>query len=58
MQTIIVAVIVLVAAVLVARRLYRTFRSGGTEGCGCSSCTQCDVQSACDLEQNKHTEER
>ncbi|MBS3779851.1 MAG: FeoB-associated Cys-rich membrane protein [Desulfovermiculus sp.] len=57
MQKIIVAVIVLIAAIVVGRRLYKTFRSGGAEGCGCSSCSNCDVQSTCNLEQKQNEEE-
>ncbi len=57
MQKVIVLVIILVAALVVGRRLYRTFRSGGAEGCGCSSCSHCDVQSTCTLEEKTNDDE-
>ena len=57
MQKVIVLVIILVAALVVGRRLYRTFRSKGAEGCGCSSCSQCDVQSTCTLEEKTNDDE-
>ncbi|MDZ7760654.1 MAG: FeoB-associated Cys-rich membrane protein [Desulfovermiculus sp.] len=57
MQKVLVAIIVLIAAIVVGRRLYRTFR-GGSDACGCSGCSQCEVQSTCHLEQNQHTDER
>ena len=44
MQKIIVAVIVLIAAIFVARRLYKAFRSQGADACGCSGCSKCDLQ--------------
>jgi len=51
MQKIIVAVIVLIAAIFVARRLYKAFRSQGADDtCGCSGCSKCDIQSTCSLE--------
>lgn len=52
MQKLIVAIIVLIAAIVVARRLYMTFRSKDTQGCGCSGCSSCDVQSTCTLDQH------
>ncbi len=52
MQKLIVAIIVLIAAIAVARRLYMTFRSDSIQGCGCSGCSQCDVQSTCTLDQH------
>ncbi len=50
MQKLIVAVIVLIAAIFVARRLYKAFRSKGADACGCSGCSKCDIQSTCSLE--------
>ncbi|MFO7803867.1 MAG: FeoB-associated Cys-rich membrane protein [Desulfovermiculus sp.] len=50
MQKLIVAVIVLIAAIFVARRLYKAFRSQGADACGCSGCSKCDVQASCTLE--------
>ena len=52
MQKLLVAIIVLIAAIVVARRLYITFRSKGTQGCGCSGCSSCDIQSTCTLDQH------
>jgi flagellar basal body-associated protein FliL len=52
MQKLIVAIIVLIAAIVVARRLYMTFRSKGTQSCGCSGCSSCDVQPTCTLDQH------
>ncbi|WP_084288202.1 FeoB-associated Cys-rich membrane protein [Desulfovermiculus halophilus] len=49
MQKLIVAGIVLVAAIVVVRRLYRTFSRSGQAECGCSGCSQCSVQSECTI---------
>jgi hypothetical protein len=57
MQKVIVLIIILAAALAVGRRLYRTFRSKGAEGCGCSNCSQCDVQSTCTLEEKTNDDE-
>ncbi len=52
MQKLIVWIVVLIAAIVLVRRLYITFRSSGQEGCGCSGCSQCTAQSTCSLIQD------
>jgi hypothetical protein len=52
MQQFIVWIVVLIAAIVLIRRLYIAFRSGGQQGCGCSSCSQCTAQSTCTLIQD------
>ena len=52
MQAIIVGIIVLVAAVVVLRRIVRFFRTGETQGCGCSDCSKCPVHTSCEIDQH------
>lgn len=52
MQQTIVGVIILVAVIVLARRLYVAFRSGGQKGCGCSGCSNCASEQTCSLDQS------
>ncbi len=50
MQKVIVFVIVFIAVFIVGRRLYRTFKKTGAEGCGCDNC---QVKSSCTIDLKK-----